>query len=162
MDFLAYAMGTGGNGGQGGGITAFLPLLIMLLIFYWIFIKKPISQANRIKARKKDATKDMRGGQRWALTFRGLVYLILNGSLEEKELTKAITKLLHALKLDFSKAPEWQLLVVQEIKDAVFKMKPQISFQFFDNEYVSCLFGSLVMEGIKLRSLSNPSLKKIG
>lgn len=114
------------------------------------------------KARKKDATKDMRGGQRWALTFRGLVYLILNGNLEEKELTRAITELLHGLKLDFSKVPEWRFLVVQSIKDAIFKMKSQINFQFFDSKYVANLFGSLVMEGIKLRSLSNSSLRKIG
>ncbi len=35
---LAYAMGTGG-GGQGGGLGAFLPLIIIFAIFYFLLIR---------------------------------------------------------------------------------------------------------------------------
>ncbi len=36
---LAYAMGTGGAGGQGGGLGAFLPLIIIFAIFYFLLIR---------------------------------------------------------------------------------------------------------------------------
>ena len=36
---LAYAMGTGGGAGQGGGLGAFLPLIIIFAIFYFLLIR---------------------------------------------------------------------------------------------------------------------------
>jgi preprotein translocase subunit YajC len=37
---LAYAMGTGGaGGGQSGGLGAFLPLIIIFAIFYFLLIR---------------------------------------------------------------------------------------------------------------------------
>ena len=41
MNFLAYAMGTGGGGagGGGGGFGAFIPLIFMFAIFYFLLIR---------------------------------------------------------------------------------------------------------------------------
>lgn len=53
MDFLAYAMGTGGSGGaggQGGGLGAFVPLIIMFAIFYFLLIRPQQKKAKQHKA----------------------------------------------------------------------------------------------------------------
>jgi len=47
MNFLAYAMGTGGAGGQGGGFGAFLPLIIMFAIFYFLLIRPQQKKAKQ-------------------------------------------------------------------------------------------------------------------
>ncbi len=41
MNFLAYAMGGGGasGGGQGGAFGAFIPLILMFAIFYFLLIR---------------------------------------------------------------------------------------------------------------------------
>ncbi|OPX39545.1 MAG: preprotein translocase subunit YajC [Desulfobacteraceae bacterium 4484_190.1] len=42
MNSLVYAMGgmgSGGAGGQGSGITAFIPLILMFVIFYFLLIR---------------------------------------------------------------------------------------------------------------------------
>ena len=41
MDFLAYAMGGGGTGEGGGtgGFGAFIPLILMFVIFYFLLIR---------------------------------------------------------------------------------------------------------------------------
>lgn len=41
MNFLAYAMGGGGTsgGGQGGAFGAFIPLILMFAIFYFLLIR---------------------------------------------------------------------------------------------------------------------------
>jgi len=42
MNFLAYAMGGGGTGAEGGqsaGFGAFVPLIIMFVIFYFLLIR---------------------------------------------------------------------------------------------------------------------------
>lgn len=37
---IAYALGTGGNAsGQGGGFGAFVPLILMFVIFYFLLIR---------------------------------------------------------------------------------------------------------------------------
>ena len=37
---IAYAMGTGGGSGQGaGGFSAFIPLILMFVIFYFLLIR---------------------------------------------------------------------------------------------------------------------------
>jgi preprotein translocase subunit YajC len=47
MDFLAYAMGTGGTGGgQGGGFSAFIPLILMFAIFYFLLIRPQQKKAK--------------------------------------------------------------------------------------------------------------------
>jgi preprotein translocase subunit YajC len=51
MDFLAYAMGTGGSGGgQGSGLSAFIPLILMFAIFYFLLIRPQQKKAKQHKA----------------------------------------------------------------------------------------------------------------
>lgn len=53
MDFLAYAMGTGGTGGgggAGGGLGTFVPLILMFAIFYFLLIRP---QQKKAKAHKQ-------------------------------------------------------------------------------------------------------------
>ena len=48
MDFMAYAMGTGGTGGgQGGGFGAFIPLILMFAIFYFLLIRPQQRKAKQ-------------------------------------------------------------------------------------------------------------------
>jgi preprotein translocase subunit YajC len=48
MNFLAYAMGTGGGGtgSQGGGFGAFIPLILMFAIFYFLLIRPQQKKAK--------------------------------------------------------------------------------------------------------------------
>ena len=50
MDFLAYAMGggagQGGGGAQGAGFGAFIPLLLMFAIFYFLLIRPQQKKAK--------------------------------------------------------------------------------------------------------------------
>ena len=50
---LAYAMGTGGAGGGaagGGGFTAFVPLILMFAIFYFLLIRPQQKKAKEHQA----------------------------------------------------------------------------------------------------------------
>lgn len=47
---LAYAMGSGGTGGQGGGLGAFIPLILMFAIFYFLLIRPQQKKAKLHKA----------------------------------------------------------------------------------------------------------------
>jgi preprotein translocase subunit YajC len=51
MNFLAYAMGTGGGaeGGQTSGFTAFIPLILMFAIFYFLLIRPQQKKAKQHK-----------------------------------------------------------------------------------------------------------------
>jgi len=58
MDFLAYAMGTGGGeGGQGSALGAIMPLILMFAIFYFLLIrpqqKKAKDHKNLVASLKK-------------------------------------------------------------------------------------------------------------
>ena len=51
MDSLAYAMGTGGiGGGDSGGMSAFIPLILMFAIFYFLLIRPQQKKAKQHKA----------------------------------------------------------------------------------------------------------------
>ncbi|NQU16397.1 MAG: preprotein translocase subunit YajC [Desulfobacteraceae bacterium] len=52
MNFLAYALGGGAGGGEGssGGFGAFLPLILMFGIFYFLLIRP---QQKKSKAHKQ-------------------------------------------------------------------------------------------------------------
>lgn len=51
MDYLAYAMGSGGTGGGGGGgLGAFVPLILMFAIFYFLLIRPQQKKAKQHKA----------------------------------------------------------------------------------------------------------------
>ncbi len=51
MNFLAYAMGTGGSGaeGAGGSFGAFIPLILMFAIFYFLLIRPQQKKAKEHK-----------------------------------------------------------------------------------------------------------------
>ncbi|MBW1828458.1 MAG: preprotein translocase subunit YajC [Deltaproteobacteria bacterium] len=52
MNFLAYAMGGGGIGAEGGqssGFGAFVPLIIMFAIFYFLLIRPQQKKAKQHK-----------------------------------------------------------------------------------------------------------------
>ncbi|MFH1349772.1 MAG: preprotein translocase subunit YajC [Pseudomonadota bacterium] len=52
MNFLAYAMGTGGGSGaqgQGGGFATFVPLILMFAIFYFLLIRPQQKKAKQHK-----------------------------------------------------------------------------------------------------------------
>lgn len=47
MTSIAYAMGQGGAAGQGsGGFTAFIPLILMFVIFYFLLIRPQQKKAK--------------------------------------------------------------------------------------------------------------------
>lgn len=60
MTSIAYAMGQGASGasGAGGGITAFIPVIIMFVIFYFLLIrpqqKKTKEHQEMLNKLKKD------------------------------------------------------------------------------------------------------------
>ena len=52
MDFMAYAMGGGGTGAEGGqaaGFGAFIPLVLMFVIFYFLLIRPQQKKAKQHK-----------------------------------------------------------------------------------------------------------------
>jgi preprotein translocase subunit YajC len=50
MDFLAYAMGTGGGGGgQGSTFGALIPLILMFAIFYFLLIRPQQKKSKQHK-----------------------------------------------------------------------------------------------------------------
>jgi preprotein translocase subunit YajC len=51
MHFLAYAMGQGGTGGggQGSSLGAFIPLILMFVIFYFLLIRPQQKKAKMHK-----------------------------------------------------------------------------------------------------------------
>jgi len=49
IDF-AYAMTGSGSGGQGGGLGAFVPLILMFAIFYFLLIRPQQKKAKQHKA----------------------------------------------------------------------------------------------------------------
>ena len=52
MNFLAYAMGGqgAGAGGQTGGLGAFIPLILMFAIFYFLLIRPQQKKAKQHRA----------------------------------------------------------------------------------------------------------------
>jgi preprotein translocase subunit YajC len=62
MHFLAYAMGQGGSGGggQGGSLGAFIPLILMFVIFYFLLIRP---QQKKSKMHKQMLSEIKKGDQ---------------------------------------------------------------------------------------------------
>lgn len=81
MDFLAYAM-TGNGGGAGstggaGGFTAFLPLILMFAIFYFLLIRP---QQKKAKAHKQLLSSISKGDK---IVSGGGLYGIVTGVAED-------------------------------------------------------------------------------
>ena len=65
---MAYAMGgLPGGGGQGGGVTAFIPLVLMFVVFYFLLIRPQQKQAGK----QRDFIKNLKVGDR-VVTSGGL------------------------------------------------------------------------------------------
>ena len=86
MNFLAYAMGAGGESGQGGGFSAFIPLILMFGIFYFLLIrpqqKKAKDQREMISSLKKGDKVVSAGGLHGVIT--GLTDEILTVEIAPK------------------------------------------------------------------------------
>ena len=46
INTIAFAMGQGAEGGQAGGFTAFVPLILMFVIFYFLLIRPQQKKAK--------------------------------------------------------------------------------------------------------------------
>jgi len=58
---MAYAMGgLPGGGGQGGGFTAFIPLVLMFVVFYFLLIRP---QSKRAKEHREMVAKLAKGDE---------------------------------------------------------------------------------------------------
>lgn len=79
MDFLAYAMGTGGKGtgGEGGGFGAFIPLILMFAIFYFLLIRP---QQKKAKAHKQLLASIKKGDR---IVTSGGLYGVVTGLAED-------------------------------------------------------------------------------
>jgi preprotein translocase subunit YajC len=77
MGSFAYAMGSGGTGGQGGGLGAFIPLILMFAIFYFLLIRPQQKKAKQ----HKTMLSAMKKGDR-AVTSGGL-HGVITGLTDE-------------------------------------------------------------------------------
>lgn len=91
----AYAMGTGGNQ-QGGGITAFLPLIAIVVIFYFLLIR-PQTKRQR---EHKTLLSTLRKGDK-VVTNSGMYGTIVG--MDEKE-NKVVLKVAENVKIEFLKS----------------------------------------------------------
>lgn len=90
----AYAMGTGG-GQQGGGIAGFLPLIAIVVIFYFLLIR-PQSKRSR---EHKTLLSTLRKGDK-VVTNSGMYGTIVG--MDEKE-NKVVLKVAENVKIEFLK-----------------------------------------------------------
>lgn len=83
---IAYAMGTGGEGAQGGGFGALVPLILMFVIFYFLLIrpqqKKQKEQRKMIESLKKGDRVVTTGGLYGRIT--GLTDTVVTMEIAEK------------------------------------------------------------------------------
>ena len=82
---LAYAMGQGGAQGQGGGFAAFVPIILMFVIFYFLLIRP---QQKKAKAHQ-EMIRNLKKGDR-VITSGGIHGTIT--SLDENAVTVEIAE----------------------------------------------------------------------
>jgi preprotein translocase subunit YajC len=92
----AYAVGTQGGGGQGGGIAAFLPFIAMIVILYLLLIRP---QQKRGKEHKTMLTTLRKGDK--VVTNSGMFGTIVG--INEKENT-VVLKVAENVKVEFLKS----------------------------------------------------------
>lgn len=94
---------------------------------------------------KKDGTPDKRGPQTWAISVKGLAYLIVNDLLKDADLEKALMRLFSSDKKlkglrHIMNIVEYRSVFIQGMIEAMSEMRSKINFQYFDTEYVLSLF----------------------
>ena len=116
------------------------------------------------KRRRKDGMKDKRKPERWALTLKGLVYLIVNEELSDKELEKPLQKLFDSVKYlkhlgSLVLHEKYKSLVIRTTKQSISQMQAKVNFEHFDKEYVTDLLGNLFIKNLfrNLRNLKSKS-----
>jgi preprotein translocase subunit YajC len=79
MHYLAYAMGQGGSGGggQGGSLGAFIPLILMFVIFYFLLIRP---QQKKSKMHKQMLSEIKKGDQ---VVSSGGLYGVVTGITDD-------------------------------------------------------------------------------
>jgi preprotein translocase subunit YajC len=93
----AQAMGTSGSGSkQGGGIAAFLPLIAIVVIFYFLLIRP---QSKRQKEHKTMISTLRKGDK--VITNSGIYGTIVG--LDDKE-NKVVLKVAENVKIEFTKS----------------------------------------------------------
>ncbi len=73
MISTAYAMGQGANGQGAGGFSAFIPLILMFVIFYFLLIRPQQKKAKQ----HKDMTANLKKGDR-VVTGGGMYGIIVD------------------------------------------------------------------------------------
>ncbi|MGB2769381.1 MAG: preprotein translocase subunit YajC [Candidatus Zixiibacteriota bacterium] len=91
----AYAMGTGG-GQQGGGIAGFLPLIAIVVIFYFLLIRPQTKRSRE----HKTLLSTLRKGDK-VVTNSGMYGTIVG--MDEKE-NKVVLKVAENVKIEFLKS----------------------------------------------------------
>ncbi|MCK4478386.1 hypothetical protein KAU88_07660 [Candidatus Bathyarchaeota archaeon] len=104
------------------------------------------------EAVKKDGSPDKRKGQRWDVTIKGLVYLLVNDHLKDKDIENGLMRLFYSAKLQaiqrIMKAEGSRAAIVSSFIDAMFELRMKINFQHFNKEYVVNLFSSFFEQAL--------------
>jgi len=104
VDYIALLMGTSGSGGSQGGnpLVAFLPLLLIIVIMYWLMIRP---QTKKQKEHRAMLEKLQKGDK--ILTAGGIVGTI--AGIKENE-GLLVVKIAENVKIEISKGSVAQVL----------------------------------------------------
>lgn len=82
---IAYAMGQTGQGGEGGGFAAFVPIILMFVIFYFLLIRPQQKKAKT----HQEMISNLKKGDR--VITNGGIYGVITG-LDESTATIEIAE----------------------------------------------------------------------
>jgi len=127
MNFLAHAMGGfgGKEGGESGGFGAFLPLILMFAIFYFLLIRP---QQKKAKAHK----------QLLASIKKGDLHITISTNGKSPMLSRKIRKELECMYND-----EYALFL-----DALGKLRKQVLIDIDDIQMRKEIFGKIVYSNL--------------